>query len=485
MKRIRGFAAAAAVALAGAASGASADVVTDWNQTYLEAVRVNGGPPCPASRWCTHLYVAMFDAANSVYGDYEPIVTKVNVTQPTSARAAIAAAAYTMLKHAYPSQQALFDQSYQNTLANIPAGLQRARGIKLGRDVANAVIAARSNDGSDNFTPYVEQEGPGRYQLTERDIFDSPATPNWGGVKPWVMTKGHQFRPAGPGRFRTMARLLSSQLYADQLNEVKELGARNSATRTQDQTDIAWFWANDVDGTSKPPGQLLQITESVANDNNLDFYKKSRLFALVSVGMGDACIAAWDAKYRTWCDLWRPITAIHEADTDNNPLTDADPTWEPLAPWTPPFPAYISGHATFGATHAAVMRNYFRTDEMNMAIYTDDPHYTGPEPRNYTSFTQIARENGRSRIYLGVHYQFDADQGYATGTAVGNLVSAKVALPICSADFDKNGVVNSADLSGFTDAFFADDIKCDFDKSGVLQQNDLFDFMDAYTNGCN
>ena len=90
MKRIRGVVAAAVVALAGAATSVSADVVTDWNQTYLEAVRVNGGPPCPASRWCTHLYVAMFDAANSVYGDYEPIITKIDVTQPTSARAAIA-----------------------------------------------------------------------------------------------------------------------------------------------------------------------------------------------------------------------------------------------------------------------------------------------------------------------------------------------------------------------------------------------------------
>lgn len=485
MKRIRGFAAAAAVACMGVASSVSADVVTDWNQTYLQAVRVNGGPPCPASRWCTHLYVAMFDAANSVYGDYEPVVTKIPVTQPTSARAAIASAAYTILKHSYPDQQALFDQSYQNTLANIPAGLQRARGIKLGRDVANAVIAARANDGSANNTPYPFQTGAGRWYIDNPEVFGAPATPNWGLVKPWVMTKGSQFRPAGPGRFRTMTRLLQSQLYADQFNEVKELGERNSATRTQDQTDIAWFWANDVDGTSKPPGQLLQITETVANDNNLDFYKKSRLFALVALAMGDSCIAAWDAKYLTWCDLWRPRAAIRAADTDGNPNTTLDANWEPLAPWTPPFPAYISGHATFGATHAAIMRNYFRTDEMNMAIYTDDPHYTGPSPRNYTSFTQIARENGRSRIYLGVHYQFDADQGYATGTAVGNLVFAKAARPICSADFDKNGNVDSADLSGFTDAYFAGDIQCDFDKSGVLQQNDLFDFMDAYTNGCN
>ena len=485
MFRFRNALAAAAVCVAGAAASVQADVVTDWNQTYLEAVRVNGGPPCPASRWCTHLYVAMFDAANSVYGDYEPIVTKIPVTQPTSARAAIAAAAHRMLIHAYPTQQALFDQAYANTMSNIPPSMARARGIKLGRQVADAVIAARQGDGSDDVTPYPQQNGPGRYVLTELDIFNSPATPNWGKVKPWAMTKGSQFRPTAPGGFKSWVRLLESQYYADQLNDVKAIGARNSATRTQDQTDIAWFWANDVDGTSKPPGQLLQITQTAAVDHGLDFYKKARLFALVSVAMGDACIAGWDAKYLTWCDLWRPITAIRQADTDNNPATDADPTWEPLAPWTPPFPAYISGHATFAGAHAAILRNYFRTDNLALDIYTDDPHYTGPLPRHYTNLTDMARENGRSRIYLGVHYQFDADPGFVVGTAVGNNAFDKIARPVCSADFDKNGFVDASDMSRFSDAFFAGDPKCDFDKNGVLDNNDLFDFLDAYNGGCN
>lgn len=475
----------AVAALAAGAEASRADVVTDWNQVYLECVRVEGGPPCPASRWATHLFVSMFDAANSVHGDYEPIVVNMPVTKPTSSRAAIASAAYTILSEAYPDQQDFLDEAYSNSISMLPPGLPRARGMLLGRKIAEAVQAAREGDGSDDFTPYDFVNNVGNYELTELDIFDSPATPNWGKVTPWAMEKSTQFRVSGPGGFRKMARLLQSQIYADQFNEVKELGARNSMTRTQDQTDIAWFWANDVDGTSKPPGQLLQITESVAVDQNLDFYQKARLFALLGVAMGDACIAAWDMKYRTWCDLWRPVKAIQRADEDGNPQTEADPTWEPLAPWTPPFPAYVSGHATFGAAHAAIMRNYFRTDNMNMAIYTDDPHYTGPEPRNYTSFTQIALENGRSRIYLGVHYQFDADGGYALGTLVGNYAFHAKARPLCSADYNKDGVVDNIDVLNFTDEYLVGGDGADFDKNGAVDAHDYFDFLNAYTSGCN
>ncbi|MBX3387289.1 MAG: phosphatase PAP2 family protein [Phycisphaeraceae bacterium] len=475
----------AIVALATTVNSLRADVATDWNQVYLECVRVEGGPPCPASRWATHLYVAMFDAANSVFGDYSHVIVKENVTRPTSARAAIAAAAYTILSEAYPAQQAFLDESYSNSIKMLPPGLPRARGMQLGRRVAQAVMAARADDGSDDDTPYVYGSNPGDWTMSDSDIFDAPATPNWGKVRPWAMTKSTQFRVAGPGGFRKMARLLASQIYADQFNEVKELGERNSATRTQDQTDIAWFWANDVDGTSKPPGQLLQITEAVSIDQGLDFYQKTRLFALVALAMGDSCIAAWDAKYRTWCDLWRPQEAIRNADIDGNPQTEADANWLPLAPWTPPFPAYVSGHATFGATHAAIMRNYFRTDRMNMAIYTDDPHYTGPSPRHYTSFTEIARENGRSRIYLGVHYQFDADMGYALGTLVGNYVFANKARPLCSADYNNDGIVDNIDVLEFTDAYFAGNKSADFDKNGVVDEFDYFDFLNAYTSGCN
>ena len=148
--------------------------------------------------------------------------------------------------------------------------------------------------------------------------------------------------------------------------------------------------------------------------------------------MGDAGVVAWDCKYDTKIDLWRPITAIREADTDGNPHTHADPTWEPLNPFSPPFPAYISGHATFSAAHAAVMADFFGTDNVTFTIDSEDPFYhLLPEHplRTFHSFAAAAWENAESRLYLGVHYRFDATDGNAAGTALGHWVSAHMLQP--------------------------------------------------------
>jgi hypothetical protein len=146
------------------------------------------------------------------------------------------------------------------------------------------------------------------------------------------------------------------------------------------------------------------------------------------LALGDAGIVAWDAKYSTDLDLWRPETAIHLADMDGNPATDQDAAWEPLSVdrngkhFTPPFPAYVSGHATFGATHAGIMRNFFGTDNVTFKLETEDPSAVNVK-RAFNSFSSAALENGRSRIYLGVHYQWDADAGYISGTQLADYVS--------------------------------------------------------------
>lgn len=192
----------------------------------------------------------------------------------------------------------------------------------------------------------------------------------------------------------------------------------------------------------KPPGQLYDITQIVAKQEGVEqnLLDTARLFALVGIGMADAAIVSWYVKYlfpnennpNNLIRLWRPESAIREAATDNNPGTIPDINWQPLSAmrdgtrFSPPFPAYISGHATFGAAHAAMMRQFFGRDAIAFSATTEDPNASRDQngntlPRNFTSFTKAAKENGRSRVYLGVHYQWDADGGFESGTKVAEF----------------------------------------------------------------
>jgi hypothetical protein len=238
------------------------------------------------------------------------------------------------------------------------------------------------------------------------------------------MSSGAQFRPGPPGGYTTMAELLASPEYAAQVADVKQYGALMGSARTPEQTLIAEFWANDQPGTYKPTGHLNELNTVVGSQTGNTLSENARLFALTNLAMADAAIVAWDCKYLTDIDLWRPRDAVREVVNDGNPLTVADPTWQPLALTVnggpaPGFPAYVSGHATFGAAQAAILAEFYGTDDMTFTLSSDD---TIGYSRTFDSFSQAALENGRSRIYLGVHYQWDADLGYESGTELGHYV---------------------------------------------------------------
>jgi hypothetical protein len=412
------------------AAPAPADVVTDWNTIWLDCVRANGGPPCPIARAGAMVQGAVFDAVNSIEGGYEPLLVNFHAPAGSPPEAAAAAAAHQVLVQLYPGRRAILDQLLAASLAAVPPGRHKQAAINLGRRVGRRFVHARRRDGSDDLVTYHPGTGPGEWRPTFPD-FSPPASPHWGDVEPWVINRGDQLRPEGPLGISTMAGLLGSQGYVDQFNEVKDLGARVSPSRTPFQTETAFFWANDVDGTYKPPGHLNHIAQELAEQESLTLAERARLFALLNVAMAEAGLVAWDCKYFTAIDFWRPIAAIREADTDGNKLTAADPDWEPLNAFTPPFPAYISGHATFGAAAAAIFTHFFGTDELTHTFGTDDPLYTGG-PRTYHRFSDAAIENGRSRIYLGVHWSFDASDGYIVGTALGDFVYANTMRPIDS-----------------------------------------------------
>ncbi|WP_444950859.1 carbohydrate binding domain-containing protein [Micromonospora ureilytica] len=404
------------------------DPILYWNGVLLATYRALDLPPTTSSREAAILHAAMHDAAVSVTGVGNPYRVRVPVSYPgtmdnvvaPSLHAAIDRAAYDVLTALYGGQGQSYAQALAGAVALRPSGVNAAeiaRGDTVGAAAASANLQARANDGSGNNTPYQLDGVPGSWRPTNGK---AAVSPNWGLVTPFALTSGQQFRPGLPAGAGGYDDLLDTQAYRNQVREVRDYGGRTSELRTDDQTQIAFFWANDLKGTYKPPGQLFTHTRIVAEQRKLGILANARLFGLVALSLADAAIAAWDAKYQTSIDLWRPVTAIEATEGTG---------WQPLSktregvPYTPAFPAYISGHATFAGAWSAVMKGFFGTDAIAFDATTDDPHAVGVV-RHMTGFDHAAEENALSRIYLGVHYRFDAEAGIATGRSVGAYVFA-------------------------------------------------------------
>jgi len=466
---------AATIAVAG--SVLRADVITQWNGEWLDTIRAVGGPPCPIARSQAILFVSMYEAVNSIERKFEPYIEYLPVDGPVSDKAAAAAAAHTALVALYPARSAIYDERYQTQLDSIADGPAKTNGIELGEAAANAILLARAGDRTDTNFTYTYENVPGAYRPTPPDFTSPPFNPGWGTTDCWTMVKGDQFRPEGPLGYTDLASLLRSKGYAKQFNEVKEYGSRNSNKRTTEQTEIAWFWANDRNGTYKPPGHLMEITATVSRDRSLSLLQNARLFALVGLTLGDAGLVAWDQKYGTDVDLWRPVSAVRHADIDNNNKTKKKANWLPLLDFSPPFPAYTSGHATFGAAHSAIMRNFFGTDNVTYTIGTDEPIVRNVR-RTYRTFTAAGRENGVSRVYLGVHYRFDADLGYASGTQLGNYVFRNFLRPAAA----ENAAAETTPASTFVPAYLAGDESADLNQDGNVDPADYIQFFSDQVN---
>lgn len=387
----------------------SANPVHDWNDILLDTVRDLKPAPPIAARALAIVSTAVFDAVNSIDGRYEAYWTTANVSPLASKEAAVAAAAHRTLSQLFPSRQAVFDAQYFSTVSMVPFGPMRDAGIGAGQFVADRLLSLRSIDGADRTVNYTIRDVPGEWNPTA-PTFAPPVLPQWPLVTPWAMSRGNQFRPTSPPP-------LTSAVYAANLNEVKKVGAANSRIRTADQTSIAYFWAGGQ-GTATPPGQWNMIAQTVAEQQGLSIVHSARMYALLNIAMADAAIVSWDAKYSY--NLWRPIDAIQNADLDANRGTIRDPFWTPLLT-TPAFPAYTSGHSTFSSAAAAVLGDFFGSDDITFVAQSE---IAGVASRFYTSFRSAAAEAGLSRIFGGIHFQFDNAAGLSSGDALGRFVVA-------------------------------------------------------------
>jgi len=407
----------ALLALSMLASQARADVVTEWNALLLDAIRIEDNSPTLAARSLAILHTAIYDSINSVERTHQPYFVDAETPPGTSVEVAAAAAANEVLLNLYPTERARFEEFFSAFLANVPSGPSRENGLALGVRVAHQILEWRASDGVSTTVPYIPNPAPGHWRRTP-PFFRPPDSPQCPFVTPFAMVEGNQFRPPGPPP-------MTSHRYADDLNQVKELGAVNSATRTAEQTEIAKFWS-DFSYTVTPPGHWNVIAAIVANQRGNTLAENARLFALLNITMADAGILCWDAKYTY--DFWRPVTAIRMADLDDNPDTVPDPEWTSLLN-APPFPEYTSGHSTFSKAGATVLANFYGTDGIGFTVGCDAlPGVT----RSFTSFTAAADECGISRIYGGIHFLSANRDGKASGAVLADYVTRHFLLPISS-----------------------------------------------------
>lgn len=393
----------------------TADSVTAWNELLLDAIRSEHPAPPVASRAMAIVSTAIFDAVNSIDRSYEPYLVQVPGGAGASIDAAVASAAHRTLVTLFPARAADFNAALTASLAAIKDGPAESKGVQIGISVAEQILASRSADGSSATVTYTPGINPGEWRPTPSG-FQQAVLPQWPDVTPFALTSGSQFlSPAPPA--------LTSAEYAADLAQVQELGSLTSTTRTTDQADIAKFWAGSP-GTATPPGEWNMVAQAVVQTHVTTTAENARLFALLNVALADAGIAAWDAKYHF--NLWRPITAIREADTDGNTATVQDGSWTPLLN-TPAFSGFVSGHSTFSGAAAAVLKSFFGTDNVAFVLPSE---VAGVADRSFTSFSSAAEEAGISRIYGGIHFNFDNTDGLTLGDNIGDFVTSTILRPV-------------------------------------------------------
>ena len=412
------------------------NTIQDWNASVLDVVRqwstvsndpytnriVTAQPPMVA-RNLAMIHAAMFDAANAVTGQYRGYIVDLAPQTGASPTAAAASAAFEVAKSLYgeADEVAVWQASLDETLAQETDTTARDAGIAIGKTVAKAILADRSNDGTRSSSTYKPSTEIGHWQRTFPDYLP-PLLSQWPNVRPFALTSGNEFRPEPPPS-------LDSTEYADAVDQVMKLGEFQSTQRTDDQTQIALFWA-DGGGTATPPGHWNAIATDVTLSRDTNLLETARAFALMNMAMADAGIAAWDAKY--YYDLWRPIDAIRQSDSDLNAATTGVATWMPLLR-TPPFPTYTSGHSAFSGAASAVLTSIFG-DQTEFDSRQDG--HSAPEQRpldpsqvttrHFTSFSQAAEEAGMSRIYGGIHFNFDNTVGLNLGRQIGTATVSRV-----------------------------------------------------------
>jgi hypothetical protein len=409
---------------------AHADAVTDWNEIASNAIVVTAAQPGAAPVLSFAMVQgAVYDAVNAIDRGHQPYLVQPSANPTDSKEAAAATAAFRVLvgfddlPGLFPSQLPTLQPQYDAYIAGLPDDPPGSRdaGVTIGETTARAMLEARMNDGRLGPSPTPYPVAPGVWRPTPPFFANDPA-PWVGNVRPFLMQSPSQFRTDGPNA-------LASAAYAEDFNEIKEIGSLTSTTRTADETDAAIFWQEN--------GFALwnRIFRTLAASQNLDIVDSARLFAMENLAGADATIGCWNDKY--YWQFWRPITAIREADTDGNPATEADPTWLPLFDpatpvcnlpplITPPFPDHPAGHASFSSAFVHTLQNFFGTDKIAFSAFSNKSCTT----RSFDRFSDALAEIIDARVWGGIHFRTADTQGAVLGNRVAHYLKKHYFQPV-------------------------------------------------------
>ena len=391
---------------------ANANVITDWDEKAVAVVMPAGTAGVSqqvytAQRTMGMVHAAMFDAVNSIERRYQPYLVQLPASPTTSKDAAAAAAASAVLAATNEKTASAMKEALASYLKSIPDDdAAKADGVKLGEAVAAKVLEARANDGHDAVDDYRPRTTPGVYVPTS-----ITAASNWSKVKPFAIKAASQFRPDPPVS-------LSSKQWATDYNEIKDYGGKSSAMRSPQQTETARFWLMVGPPAYHPFVRQLVIAKHMGVSDS------ARLMALAAVGLNDALIAVFDAKYHY--NFWRPITAIRNGDIDGNDLTERVADWLPIDN-TPMHPEYPCAHCILSGTIAGIFKTTLGTEDIPEIAITST---AAPAViHRYTNMTAFTDEVANARIWSGFHYRFSTRVGTDMGLRIGEYVALNVMQP--------------------------------------------------------
>lgn len=409
---------------------AQANTVTQWNKTALDTLVAFPAPAGSAAQ-ALQLDMAMtqgavYDAVNAIEPRHRPYLLGTPFVRTASKDAAVSTAAYRVLSNivstvpatiAFPNRAALLTSlstAYSASLATVPDGASKDAGVAAGTAAADAMIAARANDGRFGPSPWVSDPSPGHWQplLNPDGSLQLDPAPWVANVKPFLMQSTSQFRTDGPNA-------LGSKAYADDLNETEALGSVSSSVRTAEQTHNAIFWQSAGGPAWLWNGAARGLTDS----HGLDLGDSALLFAELNLASADAAINVWNDKYHF--DSWRPWQAIHNADLDGNPATTADPTWTSLI--TAPYPEHPSGHLGLDSAALEAMRGFFGTKQLTLAVTSS--RFPG-ETRTFTKIQQPLKEIVEARIWAGLHFRTADVQAKQLGRHVARYMAKHYFQPL-------------------------------------------------------
>lgn len=395
-----------------------ADVVVSWNDRLLAVAEAEDAfLTLKGVRAAAMMHLAVHDALAAIDPRFGPFVP-TGATTEADPVAAANEAAYAVAMSQYPDQEQVWAAERSRWRDSVLPAAAADPARTIGERAAAAVLEAREGDGWDSDPAYRwHPMAPGVYaefrehsRTPEGFVFGA----GWAVARPFMLERPSQLRVGPPPD-------IGSEAYTRAFDEVKEVGRRDSATRTADQTHLAMWWKEFVEKSHNRLARELVAAEG------LGLWEAARLFAMLNMSVFDGYVAVFDSKFHH--NHWRPYTAIRWASNDGNPDTGEDPDWTNLHDHTYAFPSYPSAHGTVCAAAMTVLESVFGEDrpfemtirEVDSAGPMSPKVPMDPATRSFASFREAAEECSLSRVYLGIHFRYDSEAGTELGRQVGAL----------------------------------------------------------------